>query len=132
LTDRVSNLEKKMKEIEQRLSKLEKSKSPTGMQKTSSNLVNKIREKINEIGIQHLIILALKIKSKQTKSEIEDILRGWNKPIGSWFKGGNFNRRLLGKGIIMKDGENDSQESQFSLTMRGLKEAEKIVSRYNL
>lgn len=131
MNGRLSNLENRVKDLEKRLAKLEKTK-PVETQKPSSNIVNKMREKINEIGIQHLIVLALKIKPKQTKSEIEDNLRSWNKSLGSWFKGGNFNKRLLKAGMIMKDGETNSHEPQFSLTMRGLKEAEKIVSKYNL
>ncbi len=79
------------------------------MKKRSSNLENKIREKINEIGIQHLVILILKFKTKQTKSQIEETIRRWNKPVGSWFKGGNFNKRLLRKSILMKDGQTVKQ-----------------------
>ena len=132
MTDRLTSLEKKVKEIEKRLANLERVKPMKEKRQHSSDLESKIRTKINGIGIQHLIILVLKIKSKQTKTEIENTLRKWNKPIGSWFRGGNFNKRLLNGGIIMKDGENDSNEPQFSLTMRGLKEIEKIVSKYNL
>lgn len=96
------------------------------------SLENKIKERINEIGIQHLIILILKNKTKQTKSQIEETVRKWNKPIGSWFRGGNFNKRLLKKSLLMKDGESDSGESQFALTMKGLREAENLINKYGL
>ncbi|HJW20480.1 MAG TPA: hypothetical protein VJ571_07995 [Candidatus Nitrosotalea sp.] len=132
MADKLVNLEKKVKDLEKRVSKLEKNEYAMETRKSFSNVVSKIREQINEMGIQHLIVLSLKIKPKQTRSEIEDNLRSWNKPLGSWFRGGNFNKRLLGEGIIMKDGVNDTHESQFSLTMRGLREVEKIISKYNL
>lgn len=132
MIDRLTSLEKKVEQIEKRLIGLESGQTTKIRSKSNSNLQNKIIEKINEIGIQHLVILSLKIKPKQTKSEIETTIRSWNKPVGSWFRGGNFNKRLLKTGLIMKDGIGNSNDHQFSLTMRGLREAEKIVGKYEL
>ena len=132
---KLENLEKRVKDLEIRISKLEnekKSKRQRAYFSKPSSLRGKIKQKINDIGIQHLITLVLKIKSKQTKSQIENTFVSWNKPIGSWFQGGNFNKRLLKKGIIMKDGIDKNDEELFSLTMRGVKMSDKLIEKYGL
>jgi len=56
---------------------------------------------------------------------------GAKKTIDKWFKGGNFNNRLLGKGIVMKDGKNEDSEDLYSLTkIKGVKLAVSLIEKY--
>lgn len=133
---KIENLEKKLKNLEIRISKLEKGKKSESYSintaSSSSSLELKIVQNINNIGIQHLILLTLKIKSKQSKSKIEQTLVRWNKPVGSWFHGGNFNNRLLKKRTVMKDGKDKNNDELFSLTMKGIRITNKLIEKYNL
>lgn len=64
---------------------------------------------------------------------MKDTLISWGakKTIDKWFKGGNFNNRLIGKGIVMKDGEDENTDELFSLTkVRGIKLAETLDEKY--
>ena len=130
---KIEEIEKRVKDLEKRITTLEKQeKTRISKRKGSDSIESQIKEKVSEIGIMHLVILTLKIKSKQSREQIKNKLEEWEKPIGSWFGGGNFKNRLLKKGFVMKDGKNKENEDVFSLTMRGNKSAEKLIEKYEL
>ncbi len=116
-------------ELEKRVTKLENSKTSINI---SGSLEKKILQKIDDIGIQHLVLLALKLKSKQSKNSLQTKLEQWNKPIGTWFSGGNFNKRLLKTALIIKDGKNQNNEILYSLGRRGIKNVKELIKKYNL
>jgi hypothetical protein len=137
ITNKLNNIEeieKRVKDLEKRVIVLEKQEKTKILKRKGSDFFeSQIKEKVSEIGIMHLVILALKIKSKQSKEQIKNKLEEWEKSIGSWFRGGNFNSRLLKKGFVMKDGKNKGTDDDvFSLTMRGNRLAEKLIEKYKL
>lgn len=86
-------------------------------------------EKIEDTGTQDLILLALRIKPKQTKAEVKAVLQDWGKAFGSWFDGGNFSGRLVKSGLVKKDGANDKGEEVFALTKKGEMEADELAKK---
>ncbi|MEX0594859.1 MAG: hypothetical protein WD512_00030 [Candidatus Paceibacterota bacterium] len=137
--DKLNAFEVKLKDLEQRVSRLEKDimsiSSKDRIKIRSDDFERKLSDKIDNVGIQNLVIIALKIKPKQTKTELTNLLLSWGtkKTVKGWFKGGNFKQRLLDNGIIMKDGENDENEGFFSLTkVKGNQMAKSLFEKYNL
>ena len=87
---------------------------------------------MKNLGIQSIVVLALLHKSNQTKKEIQDKIKVWggSKNMLNWFKGGNFNQRLINTGIIFENGENSKKEIIFSLTKGlGNKKAKEIIEK---
>ncbi|MGI0020288.1 MAG: hypothetical protein ACREAY_07435 [Nitrososphaera sp.] len=124
----MSDLEKTVQDLEKRLLRLEqafygkKEKAATGFEQA---LVGKI----DEIGTQDLILLALLQRPKQTKAEIRAVLADWGKAFGTWFDGGNFSGRLVKSGLVKKDGENDKGEDVFALSKKGEMEADALAKK---
>jgi hypothetical protein len=98
------NVEERLESIEKRVQKLEDalagkgtvSSKPSKSEETESMIVSHI----DKIGIQDLVVIALKLKPRQTKSEIKQMLIDLGKNVGVWFEGGNFNGRLVKKSIV--------------------------------
>ena len=131
--DKIILLEKKFFELEKRVTKLENKtiKSTQSIEKITG-IEEKLSENIEKIGFQNLVILALRISDKQTKKQLKSTIISWGakKTIDVWFKGGNFNNRLLGKGIVMKDGKNE-EDDLYSLTkIKGVKLAASLIEKY--
>src|SRR2546428_8818909 len=93
IVKKISKVEKRIDNLEKRMSSFEKqgSHDTNGM----TDFERKIEGKIGKMGPQNLIIIALKFKSKQSKSELENCLINWGvkNTIHGWFKGGNFSER---------------------------------------
>ena len=124
----MSDLENRVADLEKKLARLEQAvygKKEAGLAK---GFEQQLVEKIEETGTQDLIVLALQIKSKQTKAEIRAVLADWGKVFGNWFEGGNFSGRLVKSGLVKKDGESDG-EDVFSLTKKGEIEAAALVKK---
>ena len=117
----MSDLEKRIEEIEKRLSKLEAlvsgrpAAAPAGIEAA-------LAEKVDEINTQDLIVVSLRLNKKQTKAEIKNTLQDWGKAFGNWFEGGNFNGRLVKKGIVKKEGD------AYALTRKGELLADELIS----
>lgn len=124
-----AELERRIRDLEERVSKLESDdKSSTkSTQAISSDFEEKLVEVIDDIGTQDLIIISLRLKGPQTKEMIRKTLDDWGKTYGSWFNGGNFNARLIDKGVVKVDSTIDSGESVYALTKKGEKAADKIM-----
>jgi hypothetical protein len=124
----LSDLEKTVADMERRISRLEQAvygKEPAAARGFEQLLV----ERIEGTGTQDLILLALRIKPKQTKAEIRAVLQDWGKAFGSWFDGGNFSGRLVKSGLVKKDGANDKGEEVFALTKKGEMEADELAKK---
>lgn len=130
------SVEERLTRIEERLSKLEKlltGKKPavSGSPK-SDNLEELIVNNIEDIGQQNLVVLCLKMKPQQTKSQIESMFKELGKETGNWFNGSNFNR-LIRKGIIKEDGLTEKNLQLYSLTKKGdTITAAKIIDKMRL
>lgn len=119
--------------MEMRIKKLEDIIAGTGSSASKSgrsdDLERMIALHIDEIGIQDLVVVSLSLKPSQTKPEIKQMLIDLGKKVGVWFEGGNFNGRLVKKGIVKKGGTNESNEDVFVLTKRGELLAQEIIDK---
>jgi NAD(P)H-dependent flavin oxidoreductase YrpB (nitropropane dioxygenase family) len=122
-----SDLEKAVSDLQKRVASLEQAVFSQG--KPARGLEQKIVEKVDELGTQDLIMLALRQNQKQTKAQIRQVLGDWGKAYGSWFDGGNFSGRLVNKGLVKKDGATDAGEDLFSLTKKGEMEADGLMAK---
>jgi hypothetical protein len=122
-----SDLEKTIRDLQKRVASLEQAiyKSSTT---STRGLEKRLVEKVDEMGTQELIMIALRLKEKQSKEEIKAVLSDWGKAYGSWFEGGNFSGRLIKKGFVKKDGQSSSGEDLFSLTKKGEVDTDNLIS----
>jgi hypothetical protein len=126
----LSDLEKTVQDLEKRISRLEQAVYGKKERSPAAGFEQALVEKIDEIGTQDLILLALLQKPKQTKAELRAVLADWGKAFGSWFEGGNFSGRLVKAGLVKKDGENEKGEDIFALTKKGEMEADALAKKY--
>ena len=126
-----SDLEKVILDLQKRVTTLEQAVYGSGTSPATLNraLEQRIVEKVDEIGTQDLVLVALMESPKQSKSQIRQMLNDWGKAYGSWFEGGNFSGRLVKAGLVKKDGSSESGEELFSLTKKGEMEASNLVSK---
>ena len=123
IEDRFKALEKRIENIEHLPSKIESS---------GNNLEHEIIQKIDEIGVQHLVLLALRLKSKQPRNDLKLKIESWNKPVGTWFGGGHLKNRLLKTHQIIHDGINKDNEELYSLGSKGAKTVKNLIEKYKL
>lgn len=123
----MSDLEKRVLEMEKRLDKLEALVSGRSLA-APAGLESALAEKVDEINTQDLIVVSLRLNKKQTKAEIKKTLQDWGKAFGNWFEGGNFNGRLVKKGVVKKEGENGA-EDVYALTRKGELRADELIAQ---
>lgn len=75
------------------------------------------------------IIICYRKLGKQAKTTLQENLRKWGVPFGSWFKGGNFKNRLVDGGILVEDGEDDNGKKIYTLSIRGRKMADELLQK---
>ena len=123
--------EERIFSLEKRVEILEKAISVTDIRqnKLGKNFEQILIKKIDSIPTQHLVVISLIIHNEQTKKEIEESLRDWGKNYHSWFRGGNFNNRLI-KTLIVKQSEQKNKIPTYTLTKKGKIEVEKIINKY--
>lgn len=121
------DLEKMVRDLQKRVASLEQAvyKNPKA---ASRGLQQRLAEQVDDLGTQDLIVIALRIKPKQSKDEIKGVLSDWGKAFGNWFEGGNFSGRLLKKGLVKKDGSGEKGDI-FVLTKKGELEANNLIAR---
>ena len=124
----MSDLEKTVQDLEKRVLRLEQAVYGK-KERAATNFEQALVGKIDEIGTQDLILLALLQKPKQTKAEVRAALADWGKAFGSWFEGGNFSGRLVKSGLVKKDSENEKGEDIFTLTKKGEMEADALAKK---
>ncbi|UVS69255.1 hypothetical protein [Nitrososphaera viennensis] len=124
------NVEERLSRIEERLSILEKiiaTKKRLSEASDGLDIEGLIVTNIEKIGPQDLAVLCLKMKPKQTKTEIANMFKEFGKAHGDWFNGSNFNR-LVSKNIVIEDGVNENKVRLYSLSKSGDKvTAQKII-----
>jgi hypothetical protein len=132
--DSDSYLEKAIEDLQKRVASLEQAifGDGRGGQKPTSSSVNieqRIVERVDDIGTQDLILVALMQKPQQSKTQIRQVLNDWGKAYGSWFDGGNFSGRLVKAGLVKKDGSTETGDDLFSLTKKGEMEVTSLISK---
>lgn len=126
-------LETRLESLEERLTRIEKIVLREDFSSKKRGGVEKIViDNIDKISTQHLVVIALYLKPKQTKQEIKNMLQDWGKAVGNWFQGGNLNNRLLKKGVIKKDDVNEKKEDLFSLTGKGQNIVKNLIEKVKM
>lgn len=122
-------LEKRFHKLEERVSKIEKVLFKEGSVSKAVGIEKLIVENVEDISTQHLVVIALKLKPKQTRKEIKKILEDWGKVVGDWFKGGNMNNRLVKMSIVKRGDVNEKNDDLFSLTKKGELLADELIEK---
>ncbi|MEM3172919.1 MAG: hypothetical protein QXE82_05205 [Candidatus Nitrosotenuis sp.] len=129
----MSSRKNKTLSLEERVKRLEEIVFGTDYSSKKFQTVEKlIIDQIDDISTQHLVVIALKLKPKQTRQEIKKILEDWGKVVGDWFKGGNMNNRLIKMNIIKKDSVNEKNDDIFVLTKKGELLADELIKKLNM
>ena len=95
----------------------------------SKDVEDRLVENADKLKSQEMLIISLKLNSKQTKDEFKRTLQDWGKVFGNWFDGGNFNGLLVKKNVVKKEGKNENDEAAFSLTRRGEMLADELIAK---
>lgn len=122
LGTRVGELEKGISLLQHRIQDLEHlvpAIKAAKKQSTESEDERVIVENMNGKYVQDSLMFSLLLRGQQTKEQIKKTLGDWGIPFGSWFHGGNMRNRLIKTGLVKEDGENESGEESYSLTIRG-------------
>ena len=116
MSSKIDDLEKKIFELETRVTKLEKSESSSTSPKLSG-FPNDLISKLDKISSKNLILLSLKINSPQSIPELKNNLLkiGW---IEDTFFQKNFGTTLVKKGLICKI-DDEAIKDAYGLTDRG-------------
>lgn len=125
----MTDFEKRFQKIEGRILKIEEFLFKDKSMPKSTGFEKLLVENIEKIPIPHLTIIALRLKSKQTRQEIKKMLEDWGKIVGDWFRGGNMNNRLIKMSLVKRDGSNDHNDECFSLTKKGEFLADELIQK---
>ena len=122
------SIEERIERLEKRVQKLEDSlvaRNTTASSKPH-NIESLIIANVRKIETQDLVVLALKLRPKQTKAQVKTIIEEWGARVGNWFQGGNLNTRMVKKHIVSKEETKDGV--MFSLTKKGEFRADKLIN----
>ena len=84
---------------------------------------------MDKVQTKDAIIVCYRQNGSQTKEQAKTVLKKWGTPFGSWFNGGNFAARLVGKGILVPDGKDENGRTIYTLTVRGRKTADELIKK---
>lgn len=130
--DKLKELETRITNLEKRFDKLEKN----GIQvQRFSKVEEKLFEIIDNVMPQDLVVIVLRLNGNLSRTEIKKNIQGWgcNKKTIGWFKGGNFKQRLIDQGIIISTNKDEKDKDVFSLTkIKGIKKSNEIFKKYSL
>ncbi len=123
---RIKNLEDRLKNIEEIIFT-----KPVKIQQSDklSQFYGIVARNIDKFGTQQLIVALLRLTPEKTKPQLMAILDEIGKVYGNWFRGGNFNNRLLKAGVVKVAGEAENSEQVYSLTKKGEITADEILSK---
>ncbi len=129
-----AEIETKLKELEERLHRLENPQKQNSVQNnlSSSNLdsfTQKIASKIDDITTGNLVLISLKITPNRSMSDIKKNIVSWGWAKDSFFEKGHF-QDLVKKGLV--HGTQNDKNSIFSLTGKGEILADKLIQKYEL
>ena len=130
--DKLKELEKRITDLEKRFDKLEEDKIQV---RRFSKAEEKLFEIIDDIIPQDLVVIALRLNGNLSRTEIKKTIQDWgcDKKTMGWFKGGNFKQRLIDQGIIVSINKNEKNKDIFSLTkIKGIKKSNEIFQKYSL
>ena len=127
--ERITSLEERITSLEERITPLEEriNNELTVSSNSLDVFEQTLIEKIEQISIPSLIMLSLFLNREQTKLEIQRTLTNWGRACGNWFRGGNFNNRLIKKLFVRSTTNN-----KYQLTKKGQVETKKMIEKYKL
>ena len=125
--DEIQKLNSAIKELNERVSKLEK--KPTS--EIDSSLDMNIAKNLKNLKNPQLVILSLKIEPNQTLEQIKNMLKKWGVDVTKWLAHGHFSDYILKKGFAYPTGKEKNKEL-FSLTSKGLVEFDTIKEKFQL
>ncbi|MDH3764578.1 MAG: hypothetical protein OER82_02055 [Nitrosopumilus sp.] len=130
--DKLKELETRITDLEKRFDELEKDKIQV---QGFSKVEEKLFEITDDIMPQDLVVIALRLNGNLSRTEIKKTIQDWgcNKKTIGWFKGGNFKQRLIDQGIIISTDKDEKNKDIFSLTkIKGIKKSNEIFKKYSL
>lgn len=116
IVTRLESLERRISILEDKISHGDSFTLPVSK---SSIEEENIVSKIDSIGTQTLVVIALKLFPGMSKLMVMEKLTDWGKTFGIWFKGGNLNNRLIKKGIVKVDRTERGEDAKYYLTKKG-------------
>jgi hypothetical protein len=84
---------------------------------------------LENVETKDAILVCYRKIGPQTKKQLQQNLRKWGVPFGSWFGGGNFKNRLVDEGYLIADGEDEKGKPIYKLSIKGRKEADEIINK---
>ncbi len=125
MSDRINALEKKIIELETRVTKLEKLDLLPPVSTNLSGFPKEIISNLDKISSKNLVLIGLKIQSSQSIDELKtNLLKiGW---IEDTFFKKNFSTVLVSKGLVRKVEDDAGNKGCFSLTERGIIVADEL------
>ena len=126
MSSKIDDLEKKIFELETRVTQLEKLESSSTSPKLSG-FPKELISKLDKIPTKNLILLSLKINSPQSITNLKTNLSkiGW---IEDTFFKKNFGTALGKKGLIRKI-DDETIKDAYGLTARGIIIADELFSK---
>ena len=127
--ERITSLEERITSLEERITSLEEriNNELTVSSNSLDAFEQALIEKIEQISIPSLIMLSLFLNREQTRLEIQRTLTNWGRAYGNWFRGGNFNNRLIKKSFV-----HSTTNNKYQLTKKGQVETKKMIKKYKL
>lgn len=118
--------------LDKRIEKLERLFEQGSPKKMNNDFESKLISKIDKIPIQHLVIIALKLKSEQTRIQLKQTLEEWGKVVGDWFGGGNMTNRLIKENIVNIVRQNEERKDVYKLSKKGELLAEDLMTKIEI
>ena len=84
---------------------------------------------LENAGTRDAIFILYRKIGPLAKKQLQENLRKWGVPFGSWFGGGNFKNRLVDEGYLLADGEDAKGKPIYKLSIKGRKEADDIIEK---
>ena len=98
--------------------------SDTNVQQTNENIIETlIVKKIQDVDLPYCILFAIYLNNKLSKDGIKKILKKWGKKYKkSWWKGGNFRKRVFEEFLEEEDG-------YFMVNKKGKLKIKELISK---
>jgi len=121
------NLEERLEILEEAVKVILDSKKRADAQPDQNE--QDITPLLDKVETKDAIIICFRKMGSQTKERLQENLRKWGIPFGSWFTGGNFKNRLLDEGILVHEGKDENGKTIYTLSIRGRKLAHELISK---
>ena len=133
--DRFSEIWEKINEIDERVKRLEKSNQEGTTNNINLSKATEIEKRIalnlKKFQTKELVLIALRLFSPKTSSEIKNRLKNWGWVEDTFFTK-NFSTLLIKTGLVQKENDENGKNDILTLTLKGEIETDKIIEKYRL